>query len=355
MVCRYDRGSFRHLAVPSVYAGARLLVRADLNVPRTDTGAIADDFRLRAIVPTLDYLYPHAAAITLLTHMGGAQPTVSQASLAASLVAWFEGRGYHAPRLRIAHDVRDDRREQDLGSAGICYARELAGSAEWYIFDAFASAHRQAASLTLLPRLFPPERRSIGLSVADELDRIALIRHRAPRPIVMVLGGGKVATKLPLIIPLLSFADRILLCPGLSDPFVMSDHPQASLAQDISASIDHTRLMLPIDTIPYGIGPRTFALWRPIIAQAGTIIYNGPMGMSAVHESIVMRDMLFTEIACANGMIFVGGGDTMRLVHELHVAQSMAGCSTGGGAFLRAVAGLSLPALDALGADSYAV
>lgn len=350
MMSYYPSSAFVPLPHGSAFERSHLLLRADLNVPVTAQGDIADDFRLQSVLPTVAAVYAYAASSTLVTHMTVGTDRHRGTALLAD---WFAQRGYHAPRLCVAPDVRSDPRDYRLDGQGCAYARELRGSAAWYIFDAFASAHKQSASLTVLPCYFPRERRVIGLRTAYELARLASVRDQPKRPVVVIMGGGKGATKVPLVAPLLRYADTVLLCPALTDPFINPGHLQAPLAQSILAS-DYARgLILPIDYIPYAIGPHTLALWKPYIAGAGTIIFNGPMGITEDPASLVMRRMLLSAVVESSADIVVGGGDTMQLIHEYRLATRMHFCSTGGGAFLSYLAGSSLPALDALLLDSY--
>jgi phosphoglycerate kinase len=352
-------------------SGAEVLLRADLNVPM-ENKKIVDDFRLQSLIPTLDILLKSKAHIRLITHIDkpeGFDPNYSTLPIAA----WIKEHGYpishkknSAGSITVEENVRFDPREQE---PNIHYAQTLAYNSDYYINDAFGSAHRHDTSLTLLADQFNPKKRGIGLVMEKELQTLSTIRTNPTRPVVMVLGGGKI-DKLKLAVPLAEYVDSLLLCPILG-PVVSLFHLHE--VQDEIQQLNHNqKVHLPVDylvsntypwrapfhTVPahklsglplaISIGPETIKAWRPLLEQAGTIIFNGPMGNITLPGTTLELHELLSIIANSKAYSVVGGGDSLQALDTYHLRESISYCSTGGGAMLTYLANERLPALDAL-------
>jgi phosphoglycerate kinase len=332
---------------------ARVLLRADANVPLTH-GIVSEAFRLKRVMPTLDALLQKKAFIRFITHID--TPHSFEPELSTRAIAqWLCKHGYTT--VTVEENVRFDPREY---TQSIEYAQELKRDATHYINDAFGSLHRTDTSLTTLAELFAPQCRSMGLLVEEELCILSRIRLSPQRPVVVVLGGGK-RGKLQAVEHLLPYADTILLCPALS--YFARSHPILS---------SHKRIFFPHDYLmsssypwqpPFhviqahddinpqhviAIGPKTIALWKPILETAGTIIFNGPMGDLAHPQTTVELHELLSIIAHSPAFSLVGGGDSVHALSIFGLMSKISYCSTGGGSMLAYLGGDQLPSLEIL-------
>ena len=389
----------------------QIFVRADLNVPITN-GTISDDFRLQAIRPTLDYILKHGGKITLATHIG--RPKDQEKELSTNIIRrWLDDHGYDTritllENLRFRkeetawfdtilltqnHSPRADSppRSSRVNSERIsiegqrAYAKELAQGIDYYIDDAFASVHDADASLTALPELFDTDHKGIGFLVEHELNELSALKYHAQKPFVIILGGGKAATKLPFLKALIPRVTDIMLCPAVSKPFWQLMHlkptnsfsPEEEMAlhearQIINLAQQHgVTLHLPQDYLVgtegwqgkfiykqasaitdndtlIAIGPETVALWTPIITQAKTIFFNGPMGDLDKPETVKELKAVLHVITQSNAVSVVGGGNSHAALQLFDLEHKVSFCSTGGGATLAYLSGHDLPALDAL-------
>lgn len=195
--------------------GQQVIVRADCNVPR-DEQSITDPFRLEAIFPTLNLLLHKNGIVHIVTHLDN--PRIADISHSTGLIAaWFAQAGYAPPQVHIHENLRFSLQEKQQS---VEFAHTLARGMHFYVDDAFGSLHRADTSLTLLPRCFPLERRSIGILVERELQTLVRVQQAPMRPYIFLLGGGKAHDKLSYVLHLLDYADHIMLCPGLSSVFI---------------------------------------------------------------------------------------------------------------------------------------
>lgn len=369
--------------------GKKVFVRADLNVPFKD-GIIQDDYRLRALLPTLHALQHQGAFVILATHLGRPEGKYDPAVSTKQLVPWFEQQGFS---VFFAPDVQDATTAPAHASCillenlrffpgeqgqDIIFAQQLRRLADYYINDAFASAHRTDTSVTLLPELFAPSERSIGLLVEEEIAHLAKVYTHA-RPRVAVLGGAKVATKLPLIEGLLDHMDAILLCPALVFTFLKAADTHVGLSVVDDLLLEHARsimqcaqkkniaLLFPHDYLaahqhpqpPFfttthlendmvgiAIGPRTVASFIELLSNAQTLFFNGPMGFAEFPETQESTCALLRAMARTSAYSVLGGGDSLAVVTQAGVRDAFSYISTGGGAMLAFLSDQSLPALD---------
>lgn len=333
-----------------------VFLRADLNVP-TEDSIILDDFRLKALVPTLDCLLDKGAHVTIGTHRGRPSGYNEQLTT-APLAAWFANHGY-TQRVAVLENLRFSEDEQGNSMA---YAKHLARSIDFYVNDAFASCHRSDTSLVTLPTLFDAEHRGIGFLVEKELQMLGKLKERTEHPACMILGGNKAAEKLRYFPGLCTIATDVLVCPCWTDLLPELTNIAGERGVNLHLPIDYLvgvegwdgalvykepHEITPTDTI-ISIGPQTAELWKPLIMQAKTLFVNGPMGDLAKPTTTHELRTVLQSVTQAHAYRVVGGGSTVAALKFFNLLNQVDWCSTGGGATLAYLANEPLPALDAL-------
>lgn len=331
--------------------GKRVLVRADLNVPLRD-GEVADDARIRAALPTLEFLRAHGAAeIAVCTHLGrphGVDPSLSTVPVARALRALFEGP------VTVLENTRFSSGETANDPA---YAAELARGRDLFVDDAFASVHRAHASTVGVARLLPAY---AGLLLERELRELGTLLGDVSRPFVVVVGGAKVEGKLELLEHLGRRADALLVGGRLAGEIrlrgiELPDRPVLPLdvvaAPELSAAAE-AGVFAP-DRVPDGwveldVGPRTRSAFAAEIGLAATVFWNGPVGVFEWPRFAAGTRAIAAAVVGARGHTVAGGGDTLRALHELAPFGAVDWASTGGGAALELLAGHPLPGVDAI-------
>lgn len=392
--------SVRDLSV----AGKRVFLRADLNVP-LHQGAITDATRIESTLPTLDLLLKGGASVVLASHLGRPAGTGFEAAFSMKPVAaWLEAKGYPvtlapgvtgeavesaAKALRpgqalLLENLRFDKGETKNAPE---FASALARLADAYVDDAFGAAHRAHASVAGMVAGFPKSAVAAGLLMERELKALGRVLHDPEPPLVVIFGGAKVSDKIELIQAFLGKAGAILIGGAMSYTFLKAQGVPigASLCEedklDLAASLleearaKGTKLMLPADhvaaetfsadspcivtdgqAIPDGrmgldIGPETVALYADEIRAAKTLLWNGPMGVFEMAPFASGTLSIADELAKAadgGAFVLVGGGDSVAAVNQAGVADRMSHVSTGGGASLEFLSGLTLPGVAAL-------
>jgi len=365
--------------------GARVLVRADLNVP-LDGARIADDSRIRAALPTIRYLRERSADVVVCSHLGrpkGApDPALSLRPVAARLsgllgepVAFGDEEG----PLRLLENLRFDPRETKNDPE---LAAELAALADLYVNDAFGAAHRAHASTEAVAHLLPS---AAGLLLEAELTAFQRLLDAPEHPFVVVIGGVKVADKIGVIDRFTHLADAILIGGAMAFTFFAAQGKAVGASRHEDAEGQETarraladaaergcELVLPADVvcadrfaadaavrtvtadaIPDGwmgldIGPETVADYAERLRGARTIFWNGPMGVFEL-EPFARGTLAVAEAVADSGAVsVVGGGDSVAAVNVAGVADRITHVSTGGGAALELVEGKTLPGVAAL-------
>ncbi len=365
--------------------GARVLVRADLNVP-LDGARIADDSRIRAALPTIRYLREHGAEVIACSHLGRPKgrpdPALSLRPVAARMsellgepVAFSDEEG----PLRLLENLRFDPRETANDPA---LAAELAAPADLYVNDAFGAAHRAHASTEAVAHLLPA---AAGLLLEAELEAFRRLLDAPERPFVVVIGGVKVADKIGVIDRFTHLADAILVGGAMAFTFFAAQGRPVGASRHEDAEGQETarramadaaergcELVLPADVvvadrfaadaavqtvaadaIPDGwmgldIGPETVAVYGARLRAARTIFWNGPMGVFEL-EPFARGTLAVAEaVAASDAVSVVGGGDSVAAVNVAGVAGRITHVSTGGGAALELVEGKRLPGVAAL-------
>jgi phosphoglycerate kinase len=331
--------------------GKVVLVRSDLNVPLED-GRVADDTRIRASLPTLRLLLEKGAKeVRVCSHLGrpkGHDPRYEMAPV----------------RQRVAELVGDDRvtvlentrfnegeTKNDPG-----FARELADGCDLFVNDAFGSAHRAHSSTVGVAELLPAY---AGLLLLDELENLGKLLGEVERPFVIVSGGAKVEDKIAVLENLGTRADEVLIGGKMAED-VRSKNPfsfEVVLPTDVVAAsafeAGAETQVTPFDALPDGwlgldVGPETRTDFAQRIASARTVFWNGPMG---VFEWPAFAEGTFAvarAVADCDGYTVVGGGDSVRAVHEAGVSDKISWISTGGGASLELLEGKELPGVVAI-------
>jgi phosphoglycerate kinase len=331
--------------------GKRVLVRADLNVP-LDGGRVADDTRIRASLPTLQLLLDRGAAeVAVCSHLGrpkGEDPAFAMAPVAERLDELLPDE-----RLRVLENTRFDPGETRNDPET---ARRLAEGMDLYVNDAFGSAHRAHASTEAVAHLLPAY---AGLLLERELEMLGRLLGDVERPFVLVAGGAKVDDKLGVLVNLGRRADQVLVGGKMAEE-LRDGSPlpyEATLPVDVVAAAafeaEAESRVTPYDAVPDGwlgldIGPETRRRFSDAIAGARTVFWNGPMGVFEWPRFAEGTKVVAEAVAGAQAYTVVGGGDSVRAVQELGLADRISWISTGGGASLELLEGKELPGVVAI-------
>ena len=332
-------------------AGKRVLVRADLNVP-LDDGRVADDTRIRAALPTLRLLLDRdASEVVVCSHLGrpkGEDPAFRIEPVRARLRELLPD-----DRVRVLENTRFHPGETANDPA---FARELADDLDLYVDDAFGSAHRAHASTEAVAHLLPAY---AGLLLLDELEHLNRLLDEPERPFVLVTGGAKVEDKLGVLGHLGGRADAVLVGGKMAEQ-LREENPlpfAVELPVDVVAAAafeaDAEARVTAYDTVPEGwfgldIGPETSERFGGAIRAARTVFWNGPMGVFEWARFAEGTRAIAEAVAAADGYTVVGGGDSVRSVQELGLADRISWLSTGGGASLEFLEGKELPGVAAI-------
>jgi phosphoglycerate kinase len=328
-------------------AGKRVLVRVDFNVP-LESGRVADDTRIRAALPTIELLLARGVAeVVLMSHLGrpkGRDPAFSMAPVEGRLRELLPDE-----RVRLLENTRFDPRET-ANDPGL--AAELAAHGDLYVNDAFGSAHRAHASTEGVARLLPAY---AGLLLLRELDELGSLLEAPERPFVAVLGGAKVEDKIGVLRSLEAKADVILVGGKMAEQ--VDRDAGYELPDDVVAAAafepDAESTVTAWDEVPQGwlgldIGPATRERYAARIRGGRTVFWNGPMGVFEWPRFAEGTRAVAEAVAQADARTVVGGGDSVRAVEELGLADRIDWISTGGGASLELLEGKDLPGVVAI-------
>ena len=382
--------------------GRRVFVRVDFNVPLTEAGAIRADARIRASLPTINFLLKRRATVILASHLGkpdGRPDPALSLKVVADRLAELLGRPVQfapdcvGPETRklveaaapgtviLLENLRFHAEEEQNDPA---FSKELASLAERYVNDAFGTAHRSHASTVGVPSLF--ERPASGLLMEEEISYLASVLESPARPHVAIIGGSKVKDKAGVIANLLPQVDKLLIGGGLMFDFLkgqgrsigrsvwkpdtikrareLAESPKLVLPVDVVVAPDpdspEKAHVVSVDAIPddemgLDIGPATVELFRRVLADARTVVWAGPLGMFekdafATGTSEVARTV--AALTDRGATTVVGGGDTLAALDRAGLRDRVSHASTGGGACLQFLEGRTLPGIRVL-ADAY--
>ena len=331
--------------------GKRILVRCDLNVPLED-GRVADDTRIRAALPTLRLLLERGATeVVVCSHLGrpkGEDPAFAIAPVAARLAELLPDE-----RITVLENTRFLPGETSNDPQT---AKALAGALDVYVNDAFGSAHRAHASTEAVAHLLPAY---AGLLLLAELEHLGRLLGEVERPFVLVAGGAKVDDKLGVLQNLGGRADTVIVGGKMAEE-LREENPLAfrvELPIDVVAAsafdADAETRVTPFDELPAGwlgldVGPATRARFGDLIRRAGTVFWNGPMGVFEWSAFAEGTKAVAEAVAAVDGYTVVGGGDSVRAITELGLDDEVSWVSTGGGASLELLEGKELPGVAAI-------
>ncbi len=388
------------MATPSIrdfdFTGKKVLVRCDFNVPLED-GKITDDRRISEAIPTIDYLLKNGAAVILCSHLGrpkgGPTPEFSLRPVANQLSSLLYKnvvllpdcigpevtetcKNLKAGEVVLLENVRFHLEEEKNDPA---FAKQLASVADFYVNDAFGTAHRAHASTAGVADYLPS---AAGFLIDKEIEFLGKAVNNPARPLVAVMGGSKVHDKIALIDNMLPKVDRLLIGGGMVFTFLKAQGHEIGKSLLDAESVEYaagllrdnpTKILLPTDVvvasefkpdsvativnvdkmpadqIGLDIGPHSAGLFTTVILEAGTVIWNGPMGVFEMDAFANGTKAVAFAMAESTGLTIVGGGDSAAAVEKFGYAESMSHVSTGGGASLEFLEGKELPGIAALG------
>lgn len=383
--------------------GKKVLVRVDFNVPlsKENKGEIADDTRIKAALPTIDYLLENDAKVILMSHLGRPKGEANPEFVLKPVADWLEnhyGEKFHfipSPEV-VDEKVKEDVANLKEGEVALLentrfvagetkndegFAKELASLADLYVNDAFGTSHRSHASNVGVANILPS---AVGLLIEKEIDVMGKALENPERPFISILGGAKVSDKIGVIENLIEKVDTIIIGGGMAYTFLKAqgkeigkslleedkmdlslellDRAKANgveillpedvvIADDIApgveteiVDIDH----IPVDMEALDIGPKTAEKYAEKIKSAKTVVWNGPMGVFEIKEFSNGTLTIANALAEAEATTIVGGGDSALAIEMAGLKDDITHVSTGGGASLEFLEGKKLPGIAAI-------
>ncbi|HHU18571.1 MAG: phosphoglycerate kinase [Anaerovoracaceae bacterium] len=379
----------------------RVIVRCDFNVPQDENGNITDDIRITSSIPTIRYLVEQGAKVILMSHLGRPEgkadmkytlkPVAIRLSELLEKVVIFisapevvnrqvieAASGMSAGDVMLLENVRFRKEETKNGAN---FSKELASLADIFVNDAFGTAHRAHSSTVGIAEYLPAVS---GFLIEKEVKFLGDAIESPERPFVAILGGAKVADKIPVIENLLNKVDTLMIGGGMAYTFLKAkgneigksilDEEKVKLAAELIKRAEEkgVKLMLPIDIVAakefnneseraefdsgdipqdwmgLDIGKKTAELFREEILKAGTAVWNGPMGVFEMPNFANGTIKIAEALAESNGVTIIGGGDSAAAVEQFGLADKMTHISTGGGASLEFLEGKELPGIAVL-------
>ncbi|WP_303787287.1 phosphoglycerate kinase [Azovibrio restrictus] len=377
-------------------SGKRVFIRADLNVPQDEAGNITEDTRIKASLPSIQYCLDKGAAVMVTSHLGrptegevGPDDTLAPVAVRLGQLLkkpvrlvqnWVDGGFEVKPgEVVLLENCRCNKGEKKNSEE---LARKMAALCDVYVNDAFGTAHRAEATTHGIAQFAPVA--CAGILMGAEIDALSKALHNPKRPLVAIVGGAKVSSKLTILKSLAEKVDQLIVGGGIANTFLLASGKrigeslaEPDLVKEAHAIMDMMRergaeVPLPTDVVvadevsalaranrisvdevgPHDrildVGPKTAARLAEIIANAGTIVWNGPVGVFEHAQFAGGTKMLASAIAHSEAFSIAGGGDTLAAIAKFHIADDVGYISTGGGAFLEFLEGKTLPAIAAL-------
>ena len=388
---------FRDLVTAGRAAGRRVFIRADLNVPQDDAGRITEDTRIRASLPCIEMALAAGAAVMVTSHLG--RPTEGEPKPEDSLAPvaerlgellgrtvplrkrWVDGAAIDvAPgELVILENCRLNKGEKKNDPA---LAKKMAALCDIFVNDAFGTAHRAEATTYGIAEFAPVA--CAGPLLAAEIDAITKALAAPKRPLVAIVAGSKVSTKLSILQSLAKQVDRLIVGGGIANTFLLAEGVGVGKSLAEPGLVDEARAViaamrargaevpLPTDVVTarelkadatattkdvgtvaadeliLDIGPKSAAALAALLQSAGTIVWNGPVGVFEIDAFAHGTETVARAIARSAAYSLAGGGDTLAAIAKYGIADDIDYISTGGGAFLEMLEGKTLPALEIL-------
>jgi len=376
--------------------GKRVFIRADLNVPQDEAGNIVEDTRIRASIPSIQHCIDQGAIVMVTSHLG--RPTEGEVRADDTLmpVAVRLGQLLDVP-VRLVTDWVDGDFTAEPGEVVLLencrcnvgekrddetLARKMAALCDVYVNDAFGTAHRAEATTHSLARFAPLA--CAGILMGAEIEALSRATQNPERPFVAIVGGAKVSTKLTILKNLAAKVDQLIVGGGIANTFLLASGAsigeslaEPELVEEARAIMEMMKargaeVPLPVDVVVadevsmlaranrisindvgpndriLDVGPKSAVRLTDIIAHAGTIVWNGPVGVFEYDQFAGGTKMLASAIAHSEAFTIAGGGDTLAAIAKFDIAQDIGYISTGGGAFLEFLEDGTLPAITAL-------
>jgi phosphoglycerate kinase len=376
--------------------GKRVFIRADLNVPQDEAGNITEDTRIRASVPTIRHCLDQGAAVMVTSHLGrpvegnlGPEDTLAPVAVrlgqllgrSVRLIAdWLDGGFTVEPgQVVLLENCRCNIGEKKNDET---LSKKMAALCDVYVNDAFGTAHRAEATTHGIARFAPDA--CAGLLMSAEIDALSRAFDNPKRPLVAIVGGAKVSSKLTILKSLAEKVDQLIVGGGIANTFLLASGKrigeslaEPDLVKEAHAVMDLMRargaeVPLPVDVVvadevsalarankvsidevgPHDrildIGPKSAAHLAQIVANANVVVWNGPVGVFEHPQFAGGTKMLASAIAHSQAFSVAGGGDTLAAIAKFDIANDVGYISTGGGAFLEFLEGKTLPAIAAL-------
>ncbi len=377
-------------------AGKRVFIRADLNVPQDEAGNITEDTRIKASLPSIQYCLDKGAAVMVTSHLGrptegevGPDDTLAPVAVRLGQLLkkpvrlvqnWVDGGFEVKPgEVVLLENCRCNKGEKKNNEE---LAKKMAALCDVYVNDAFGTAHRAEATTHGIAQFAPVA--CAGILMGGEIDALGKALHNPKRPLVAIVGGAKVSSKLTILKSLAEKVDQLIVGGGIANTFLLASGKrigeslaEPDLVKEAHAIMDMMKqrgaeVPLPTDVVVadevsalarankisvddvsahdriLDVGPKSAVKLAEIIANAGTIVWNGPVGVFEHAQFAGGTKMLASAIAHSEAYSIAGGGDTLAAIAKFHIADDVGYISTGGGAFQEFLEGKTLPAIAAL-------
>ncbi|MBM71746.1 MAG: phosphoglycerate kinase [Crocinitomicaceae bacterium] len=383
--------------------GKRVLVRVDFNVPLDENFKVQDDTRIRKALPTLKYLLEGGASVVLMSHLGRPKGVIQELSLCHIVPKLEELLGLSVKFAKdcVGDTALDITQSLKPGEVALLenlrfhneekegdefFAGQLAESGDIYVNDAFGTAHRAHASTSIIARFFPVDK-AFGLLLQGEIDALSKVMSDPASPLLAIIGGAKVSSKLAILESLVNKVDRLMIGGGMAYTFVLArggnvgnslvEENMVPRARDILKKAEEkgVEVFLPVDSviadkfsddaktqscstddIPDGwmgldIGPDSANKFAEVVRKSKTILWNGPMGVFEIEKfsngTFTVANAL-KEATDIGGYTLIGGGDSVAAINAANLSDQVSYVSTGGGAMLEYLEGKVLPAIAAM-------